>query len=102
MLTPRLLTAIAICLATPALAQSPAQSGIIKSEKANFRVETIATGLEHPWAVASLPDGRMLVTERPGRLRIVGKDGKLSPPVPGLPKVAAVGQGGLLDRKSVV
>jgi len=69
----------------------------VKSEKAEFRVETIASGLENPWALAFLPDGRMLVTERPGRLRIVSKDGKLSTPVEGLPPVAAVGQGGLLD-----
>jgi glucose/arabinose dehydrogenase len=62
-----------------------------------FDVRTIASGLEHPWAVAFLPDGRMLVTERPGRIRIVSKEGTLSAPVPGLPKVAAQGQGGLLD-----
>lgn len=86
-----------LLFAAPALAQGSAKNAVVKSEKADFRVETVATGLEHPWAVAFLPDGRMLVTERPGRLRIVGKDGKLSPPVPGLPKIAAVGQGGLLD-----
>ncbi len=74
-----------------------AQGNVIKSDKANFRVETVATGLENPWSLAFLPDGRMLVTERPGRLRIVGKDGKLSPPVEGVPAVAVVGQGGLLD-----
>jgi aldose sugar dehydrogenase len=60
-------------------------------------VETIAKGLEHPWALQFIPDGRMLVTERPGRLRIVGRDGTLSPPVAGVPPVSAVGQGGLLD-----
>lgn len=74
-----------------------AQSDVIKSEKASFRVETVASGLQNPWALAFLPDGRMLVTERPGRIRIVGKDGKLSAPVEGVPPVAAVGQGGLLD-----
>ncbi len=57
----------------------------------------VATGLEHPWGLAMLPDGRMLVTERPGRLRIVDKDGKLSPPLTGVPAVYARGQGGLLD-----
>lgn len=62
------------------------------------KVETFAAGLEHPWGMQFLPDGRLLVTERPGRLRIVGKDGKLSPPITeGVPEVAAVGQGGLLD-----
>jgi aldose sugar dehydrogenase len=59
--------------------------------------ETFAKGLEHPWGLAFLPDGRLLVTERPGRLRIVGKDGELSPPVSGIPEVYASGQGGLLD-----
>jgi aldose sugar dehydrogenase len=60
-------------------------------------VETVAKGLEHPWGLAFMPDGRMLVTERPGRLRIVSRDGAISPPVSGVPPVAAVGQGGLLD-----
>ena len=59
--------------------------------------ETVAEGLEHPWALAFLPDGRMLVTERPGRLRLVEKDGRLSKPLAGVPEVAAKGQGGLLD-----
>ena len=63
-----------------------------------MRVVKIVEGLEHPWGLAFLPDGRKLVTERPGRLRIVEKDGKLeSQPVAGVPAVAAVGQGGLLD-----
>ena len=61
------------------------------------RAETIARGLEHPWGLAFLPDGRMLVTERPGRLRIVDRDGRLSDPSRGVPDVAAGGQGGLLD-----
>ena len=62
-----------------------------------FDVVTIAEGLQNPWGIAFLPDGRMLVTERPGRLRIVTADGKLSEPVAGLPAVDARGQGGLLD-----
>ncbi len=57
----------------------------------------VAQGLENPWAVAFLPEGRFLVTERPGRLRVVEADGRLNPPVAGLPAVAAGGQGGLLD-----
>jgi len=61
------------------------------------RGETVAGGLEHPWALAFLPAGRFLVTERPGRMRIVDAQGRLSPPLAGLPKVAARGQGGLLD-----
>lgn len=60
------------------------------------KVETVAEGLEHPWALAFLPDGAMLVSERPGRLRIV-RDGKLSAPVEGVPDVVARSQGGLLD-----
>jgi glucose/arabinose dehydrogenase len=62
-----------------------------------FNVETVAKGLEHPWSLAFLPDGRMLVTERPGRLRLAGRDGKLSEPLAGVPQVYASGQGGLLD-----
>jgi glucose/arabinose dehydrogenase len=62
-----------------------------------FDVETVAEGLEHPWAVAVTPDGPVLVTERPGRLRVV-RDGELLPdPVAGLPEVLAEEQGGLLD-----
>lgn len=61
------------------------------------RVEVVAGGLEHPWGLAFLPDGRMLVTERPGRLRIVAADGTVSPPVEGVPTVDDNGQGGLLD-----
>ena len=63
----------------------------------SFKVHTITDGLEHPWALAFLPDGRMLVTERPGRLRII-ENGKLNPvPIKGLPSITAQGQGGLLD-----
>jgi len=59
--------------------------------------ETYARGLEHPWGMAFLPDGRLLVTERPGRLRIVTPNGTLSAPLSGVPTVFAQGQGGLLD-----
>lgn len=62
-----------------------------------FRVETVARGLEHPWALAFLPDGRIMVTERPGRVRIVDRSGKLSASLGGVPAVRAAGQGGLLD-----
>ena len=65
--------------------------------RAQSSVVTVAHGLVNPWAVAFLPDGRFLVTERPGRMRIVAADGKLGPPLPGLPTVVAEGQGGLLD-----
>src|SRR5690606_33639376 len=59
--------------------------------------QVVAAGLEHPWAVAFLPEQRFLVTERPGRLRVVEADGRLGEPVAGVPAVAAGGQGGLLD-----
>ena len=61
------------------------------------RVETVASNLENPWGMAFLPDRRMLVTERPGRLRLVGAAGNLSAPLTGVPEVFAQGQGGLLD-----
>jgi len=60
-------------------------------------VETFATGLVRPWALAFLSGGRLLVTERPGRMRIVAKDGRLSPPIAGLPKIYAYDQVGLAD-----
>ena len=60
-------------------------------------VEVLARGLQHPWAVAFLADGRFLVTERSGRLRLVDASGRLGEPIKGLPEVDAVGQGGLLD-----
>jgi glucose/arabinose dehydrogenase len=60
-------------------------------------ITTVARGLEHPWSLAFLPDGRMLVTERPGRLRVVDADGGISAPVAGVPAVVAERQGGLLD-----
>lgn len=61
------------------------------------RIETIATGLEHPWAVEALADGRFVVTEKAGRLRVVDKDGRVLAPIAGMPKVDVDGQGGLLD-----
>ena len=63
----------------------------------NEMLETVADGLDHPWSLAFLPDGTMLVTERAGHLRTIGMDHTLSEPISGLPEVAAVGQGGLLD-----
>ncbi|MDJ0861865.1 MAG: PQQ-dependent sugar dehydrogenase [Gammaproteobacteria bacterium] len=66
-------------------------------EADGWRMETVVSGLDHPWSVAWLPDGSALVTERSGRLRVV-RDGKLDPrPVSDLPPILASGQGGLLD-----
>ena len=62
-----------------------------------FEVVTVAEGLQAPWSLEFLPDGKMLVTEKPGRLRVVSTDGTMSPAVTGLPPVAPRGQGGLLD-----
>lgn len=75
-----------------------ATAQVFNSEVQRFRALTVTDGLEFPWGLAFLPDGRQLVTERPGRLRLVAADGRLDPqPVEGLPPIAAVGQGGLLD-----
>jgi glucose/arabinose dehydrogenase len=70
---------------------------MIDTKEGTLKVETFAEGLEFPWGLAFLPDGRMLVTERPGRLRIVDKNGEKPEPLKGVPKVFAEGQGGLLD-----
>jgi len=79
------------------VATVPAQAQVVSSEKAGFTVETVADGLVHPWALALLPDGAMLVTERPGRLRAVSASGEVSEPIAGVPEVDARKQGGLLD-----
>jgi glucose/arabinose dehydrogenase len=88
-----------VCLA--ALAARPAAAEQTRApqpaQKVAVKVETVARGLVHPWGLQLLPDGAMLVTERPGRLRLVAKDGRLSAPVAGVPTVVAAGQGGLLD-----
>jgi aldose sugar dehydrogenase len=67
------------------------------SSAGQLEVQTVASGLVNPWSLAFLPDGRMLVTERPGRMRIVTSEGQLSPPLKGVPDVWASGQGGLHD-----
>ena len=80
-----------IFLAQPGLPDTvPTKAGTVK-------VETVAKGLDHPWGLAFLPDGDMLVTEKSGTLRRVAKDGTLSKPLAGVPEVAAKKQGGLLD-----
>lgn len=90
-----------LCLVPAALLAVPAscgaQSRVIDTEAGGIRVETVASGLARPWAMAFLPDGRMLVTERPGNLRILAADNRLSEPLAGVPEMAAGGQGGLLD-----
>jgi glucose/arabinose dehydrogenase len=87
--------ALAFGLAAPAAAQDTQR---VKTERAEVVVETVARGLSNPWGLAFLPDGRMLVTERPGRLRVVSAEGELSQPLSGIGvDIAARGQGGLLD-----
>lgn len=81
---------IALCM----LAGLPAPT---QAQTSQPKTSVVAYGLVNPWGLAFLPDGRMLVTERPGRMRIIAADGKLGPPLPGLPPVVAEGQGGLLD-----
>lgn len=98
-LLPAALASVVACTGAPAMAvqgdapRSPTPS----STPGVVTAETVASGLEHPWALEFLPDGRLLVTERPGRLRIVAMDGAVSPPLAGVPAVYASGQGGLLD-----
>src|SRR5919106_2852462 len=91
------MVAAALLLAIPALAQEAPRSVTPGAVKLPARVTDVARGLVHPWGLAFLPDGRMLVTERPGRLRIVQPDGTVSAPLAGVPRLAAEGQGGLLD-----
>jgi glucose/arabinose dehydrogenase len=84
-----------IALSAPVLGQIT-RAPAVKTQQP-FKVETIAQALVHPWGLGFLPDGRLIVTERPGRLRLITTAGALSPPVEGVPRVYASGQGGLLD-----
>jgi len=86
-----------VLLVLPAFAQEAPRSPTPAPIKLAATVTEIATKLERPWGVALLPDGRFLVTERPGRMRLVSAGGKLSEPLAGVPGVYAQGQGGLLD-----
>jgi aldose sugar dehydrogenase len=79
------------------LAPLPAAAQVFPSSAGDLKVETVAGGLMHPWSLAFLPGGRMLVTERPGRMRIVTRGGALSPPLAGIPEVYAQSQAGLMD-----
>ena len=91
------LSACAQPTASPGPVATTASTQAAPAPAGELQVEVIASGLEHPWAVAPLPDGRFLVTERPGRLRVVATDGRVSAPLAGTPTVFAKGQGGLLD-----
>jgi glucose/arabinose dehydrogenase len=93
---PRLLPALLVLVALAANAQT-SRSPTPDAQPFPGRAVTVATGLEHPWGLAALPDGTWLVTERPGRLRRIARDGAVSAPLTGVPEVYARGQGGLLD-----
>jgi aldose sugar dehydrogenase len=93
-MTSRGLLAVLLALAGTAACQDAPQ--VPPSGETKIDVTTVAKGLEHPWSLAFLPDGRMLVTERSGRLRYVAQ-GAVSEPIAGVPRVYAEGQGGLLD-----
>ncbi|AUN94931.1 PQQ-dependent sugar dehydrogenase [Pseudazoarcus pumilus] len=82
-----------LLLITPGALAAPEAVG----GNTELRVHIVAEGLQSPWALAFLPDARMLVTERAGRMRIVDADGRVSAPLQGVPRVHAQGQGGLLD-----
>jgi len=84
---------LAASLALPGFAQESREHRV---RDVTVEVTAIAGGLEHPWSVEVLPDGAYIVTERPGRMRII-RDGEVGRPLGGLPRIAAVGQGGLLD-----
>ncbi len=91
---------LALLLATGAAAAPGAVAAadvVVRTESGPVKVTEVARGLDTPWSLAFLPDGRMLVTERPGRMRIIAADGSLSAPIAGVPAVHARGQGGLLD-----
>ncbi len=83
--------------AAPALAQPSDEVESVATPDAVISARKMAEGLDSPWALAFLPDGRMLVTEKPGNLVIISADGTVSEPLPGTPEVYAQGQGGLMD-----
>jgi aldose sugar dehydrogenase len=97
MIIHRLLLIVGLSLFASYAATAQMAAQVFQTEKGSVRVEPVVGGLVNPWALAFLPDGRMLVTERPGRIRMVGKDGALSQPLNNVPNVSARNQGGLLD-----
>jgi aldose sugar dehydrogenase len=88
---------VALAAALLPIVAAPAAAQVFPSSAGDLKVETVAGGLVHPWSLAFLPDGRMLVSERPGRLRIVTRGGQLSAPLAGVPEVYTQTQAGLMD-----
>jgi glucose/arabinose dehydrogenase len=95
--TASLTTAIVVVASLVIATSTRGENASFASSAGQLKVQTAASGLINPWALAFLPDGRMIVTEKPGRIRVVSADGQLSAPVKGVPEVYASGQGGLLD-----
>jgi glucose/arabinose dehydrogenase len=89
--------ALVPCIALVAGGLARAADPTFPSSAGSLSIQTVAGGLVHPWSLAFLPGGRMLVTERPGRMRFIGRNGQLSPPLGGVPKVYAQRQAGLMD-----
>jgi len=96
-MTRRLVVATALAATVATLACAPSGAETVDTKSGKVVVEDLVGGLDHPWGMAFLPDGRLLVTERAGRLRILGADNKLSAPLAGVPEVYVRNQGGLLD-----
>jgi glucose/arabinose dehydrogenase len=92
----RLMSLAALSLACVNCSVSGQEKRTYRTSAGQLRLTTVARGLEHPWGMVFLPDGRILVTEKPGSMRIVSRDGRISAPLQGVPEVHAQGQGGLL------
>jgi glucose/arabinose dehydrogenase len=93
-----ILAAVGTALLVSSLRAWSVDGSPVRSDQAVFNITTLTAGLEHPWGAAFLPDGRLLVTERPGRMRVVDQDGRVSAPLGGVPPVERGGwEGGLLD-----